>query len=87
MANTGSVTVSQPVCRKSMESVDKSMESMDKIHGQSLAGVLDRKQWTISSESMENVHGFFPVFHGIHGFFPWNPWIFFHGIHEFCPGR
>ena len=60
------------------------MESMDKVHGQSPAGVLERKQWTISSESMENVHGFFPVC----------PWIFsmesmdfVHGIHGFCPGR
>ena len=59
------------------------MESMDKIHGihgQSLAGVLERKQWTISSESMENVHGFFPVCPWIFSmesmdFFPWNPWI------------
>ena len=42
------------------------MESMDKVHGQCPAGVLERKQWTISRESMENVHGFFP----------WNPWIF-----------
>ena len=48
------------------------MESMDKIHGQSPAGVLEQKQWTISCESMENVHGFFPLCPWI---FPWNPWI------------
>ena len=54
----------------------KSMKSEDKIHGiheQSPAGVLDRKQRTISSESMENVHGFFSsmsidFFHEIYGF-------------------
>ena len=61
------------------------MESVDKvhgIHGHCPAGVLERKHWTISSESMENVHGVFPVcpwnfssmsmelFHGIHGPFP-----------------
>ena len=40
-----------------MESEDK----IDGISGQSPAGVLERKQWTISSESMENVHGPFPV--------------------------
>ena len=56
------------------------MESMDKIHGQSPAGVLERKQWTISSDSMENVHGFFPVcpwifsmdsMDNVHGNYPW----------------
>ena len=44
------------------------MESVDKvhgIHGHCPAGVLERKHWTISSESMENVHGVFPVC-------PWN---------------
>ena len=61
------------------------MESVDKvhgIHGHCPAGVLERKHWTISSESMENVHEVFPVcpwnfssmsmelFHGIHGLFP-----------------
>ena len=55
------------------------MESVDKIHGihgQSPAGVLKRKQWTISSESMENVHGFFPV----------SPWIFFMESMDFVQG-
>ena len=60
----------------------KSMESVDKVHGHCPAGVLERKHWTISSDTMENVHGVFPVcpwnfssmsmelFHGIHGLFP-----------------
>ena len=57
------------------------MESVDKvhgIHGHCPAGVLERKHWTISSESMENVDGVFPVY-------PWNfssmSMEFFHGIH------
>ena len=77
------------------------MESVDKvhgIHGHCPAGVLERKHWTISRESMENVHGVFPVcpwnfsslsmelFHGIHGVFPPNPWTF-STVHGDCPGN
>ena len=77
------------------------MESVDKvhgIHGHCPAGVLERKHWTISSESMENVDGVFPVypwnfssmsmefFHGIHGVFSRNPWTF-STVHGDCPGN
>ena len=62
------------------------MESVDKvhgIHGQSPAGVLELEQLTISSESMENIHGFFPVCSWI---FSSMPMDCFHGIHEFVQG-
>ena len=76
----------------------KSMESVDKVHGHCPAGVLERKHWTVSTESMENVQGVFPVcpwnfssmsmelFRGIHGVFPRNPWTF-STVHGDCPGN
>ena len=68
------------------------MEKIHEIHGQCPAGVLERKQWTISSESMENVNGFFPwnpwilsmeIVDDVHGNYPWT--MTMEKIHGHCP--